>query len=551
MHGRDSAQDVIPDDWEPGQEARVLPFRRRAPQAAPSRDWEGLANSLGDIEQYDPLKHRDPAELYNHKDLDHLYSRGFYPVDAHTWQRPVTTDRGESLGVKHTIFYQPGHRNEDGRLMPWHLMTDPEQVGTVHPTLHGPEGVFAAARAETLKLRNSPKFARLELLAVQKTPAQIAAEKWLEENSDEFEHWEPNPGDYTYRDYGDAAGQSFHGDEAQSHVLPGSAYDPEPQGMSDSDWERFHSEREQRAPTNRFQEYEDEDYEVPQHEQDLADLGFNWQNRGDPNTTPVGEYQEGEYVRHQHDPEGRHIATHTIRRVPYTNTWHVESTDPSDSNFAYESSEHHFPGDAISRYHDNAERALLPTRGYEPHRGRSGAVTHWTRTDTDPHSGRTYEHEISNQPNEGEHTSTGWLGHTVSEGMIAPSHGTGPLREQDLADVVREHDRTGRGLHPGGSQDNRMTRDELLSDPSVARLGTPHHISDRFYRGDNKVGSARWSMPHPTDTERPINAEATYNWDKGGYDFKYTHDGQRLFPNHEHFPAGAPVHVPGRQTHLF
>ena len=235
--------------------------------------------------------------------------------------------------------------------------------------------------------------------------------------------------------------------------------------------------------------------------------------------------------------------------MPYSNTWHVESTDPSDSNFAYESSEHRFAGDAISRYHDNAERALLPTRGYEPHRGRSGAITHWTRTDTDPHSGQTYEHEIENQPNEGERTGTGWLGHTVSEGMIAPSYGTHALRRHDLADVVREQDRTGRGLHPGGSQDYRTSKNELLADPSVARLGTPSYISDNFH-GDGKVGKAIWQLPHPTDTEHPINVEANYNWDKGGYDFGYTHDGQRIYPTSEHFPAGAPVHVPGRQTRL-
>ncbi len=375
--------------------------------------------------------------------------------------------------------------------------------------------------------------------AVEKTPAQLAAEKWLEDNPDQFEHWEPSGSDYSYRDFGDAAGQSFHGDEAQSHVLPGSEYDF---GTG------LYNEREQRAPTERFQEYGNEDYEVPQHEQDLENLGFNWQNRGNQNTTLVGEYQEGEYVRHQHDPEGRHIATHIIHHVPQANTWHVERTDPSDSNFAYESSEHQFPGDAISRYHDNAERALLPTRGYEPHRGRSGAITHWTRTDTDPHSGQVYEHEIENQPDEGERVSTGWLGHTVSEGMTAPSHGTRPLREQDLADVVREQGRTGRGLHPGGSQDHRLTRDELLGDPSVARLGTPGHISDNFY-GDGRVGQAHWHLPHP-ESEHPVHVEATYNWDKGGYDFKYTHDGTWLAASHNAVPAGAPAHVPGRQPRL-
>jgi len=175
-------------------------------------------------------------------------------------------------------------------------------------------------------------------------------------------------------------------------------------------------------------------------------------------------------------------------------------------------------------------------------------VTHWTRVDTDPQSGAEYYHEISNQP----YDHQGWLGQTHASNFnrsYAPEGTRTQSVQPDLADVVREHDRIGRGLHPGGSQDYRTTKTELLSDPSVARLGEPHWVSDNFY-GDGKVGKALWTLPHPTDTEHPINAEATYNWDKGGYDFGYTHDGVRLYPNHEHFPAGAPVHVPGRQTQL-
>lgn len=41
-------------------------------------------------------------------------------------------------------------------------------------------------------------------VAVDKTPAQIAAEKWLEENPDEFVTWHPSASDYTYSDFPDA-----------------------------------------------------------------------------------------------------------------------------------------------------------------------------------------------------------------------------------------------------------------------------------------------------------------------------------------------------------
>lgn len=539
MKGRPGRESVPAE--ETGKDAQVIThpkWRIRRGPAAPApapvesvlQDWSEIAPPTeDDLAKY----HR--GDLVSQGHIDRLRAEGFEPDEDGSWHRRVTQANGEPIAAHHILTYQPGYRRPtNGERAPWILSTDPETVGIAFPSLHGAVSAANADRDQVRRMSKVGSFlsALMTKTAVEKTPAQIAAEKWLAENDDQFEHWEPNPHDYTYSDFTDVAGQSFgDDDEGTSHVLPGSEYDfGNNQGWEDQGgW----------SPTD------DESGDPEPHEQDLADLGFNWQHRGDPNTTPVGEHQEGEYVRHQHDPEGRHIATHTIRRVPYSNTWHVESTDPSDSNFAYESSEHRFPGEAISQYHDNAERAFLPTRGYEPHHGRSGAITHWTRTDTDPHSGQTYQHEISNQPSEG----TGWLGNTVSEGMIAPSHGINPLRRHDLADVVREHDRTGRGLHPGGSQDNRVTKDELLSHPSVARLGTPRRVSDGFY-GDNKVGSASWSWSHP-HWPHPINAEATYNWDKGGYDFKYTSDGEWLAASHNHVPDGAPIHVPGRQTRLF
>lgn len=587
FRGRERA--TLPDDsWEPGQKARVheVDFagthQMRAEQKSPglhpqtrTPGWEDLTHPEGDawgdavrnlnaIEPYDPEKHGtyEPAEMYSQDSLDALEKAGFEPHEAGVWHRPVTTDEGEELGARHILVYDPGHRRPtDNSRAPWHLMTDPESVGVAFRTLRGHNGALAAADEDRAQIRRIPKQARRHLFIVEsagQSPGRANADDWLARNTPEsfenedwmreregdpdqgYTHWEPEHetanGVDNYSDFRDPAGMTFddHEDEGRAHVMPGSAYDF---NSPDDDWRSISN-----GPG------EDSAEPLP-HEQDLADLGFNWRRRGDPNTTPAGEHLEGEYVRDQHTPEGQHMATHTIRRVPYSNTWHVESTGPSDSNFAYESSDHQFPHDAISRYHDNAERALLPARGYEPHRGRSGAITHWTRTDTGP-TGDTYEHEISNQPVNGEGNDQGWLGHTVSENMIAPSHGTRPLHRYDLADVVREQDRTGRGLHPGGAQDYRLTRGELLGDPSVSSLlGNPGYVSDNFF-GDGKVGSAHWSIPHPTDIERPINAEATYNWDKGGYDFKYTHDGLPIHPASPHFPAGAPVHVPGRQTRI-
>ena len=155
-----------------------------------------------------------------------------------------------------------------------------------------------------------------------------------------------------------------------------------------------------------------------------------------------------------------------------------------------------------------------------------------------------YKHEIV-FPEHG-----GFTGNTTNPDMEHHQfarNGTQSHNADDLADVVREQDRLSQGLHPGGAQDNRISKDELLGDPSVARLGQPSSVSDDFW-GDKKIGRASWHIPHPEEHAQPIHAEANYNWDKGGYDFKYTHDGVPLYPTSSHFPAGAPVHVPGRHT---
>jgi hypothetical protein len=157
-----------------------------------------------------------------------------------------------------------------------------------------------------------------------------------------------------------------------------------------------------------------------------------------------------------------------------------------------------------------------------------------------------YEHEIFFPESEG-----GFTGQTLNNSMQHgnwATNGSQSHHSHDLADVVREQDDLGRGRHPGGVQDHRLSSDELLNDPSVSRLGRPTTMSSNFY-GDGRVGRANWHMPHP-ETPHGVNAEAVYNWDKGGYDFKYTSDGVRLAPTHNYVPEGAPVHVPGRAPQL-
>jgi hypothetical protein len=330
------------------------------------------------------------------------------------------------------------------------------------------------------------------------------------------------------------AGQSFHGDEAQSHVLPGSEYqfgEASRPGMSE--------ERETHQPVGRQHEdfYDEDDGDgTSQDEQNLADHGFNWEQSTNAENGPLVD----KYVSHQHDPEGNHIATHTIHNAD--GRWHLESSplgSADDPMASYTS--HGFSADAVDKYRQNAAEALLHQRGYEPLRGRTGWARHWTKSDPGG-----YEHEI-HFPEEG-----GFRGSTInhdvfpSAGTFA-SNGVKTHHSYDLADVVREQDRMSKGMHPGGTQDYRLTRDELLGHPSVAALGQPGYVSDNFY-GDGKVGKAIWRMPHPEGNHLGVNAEATYDWDKGGYDFKYTHDGVPLAATHNYVPAGAPVHVPGRQS---
>lgn len=638
-----TAGDLVPmDDWEHLRRDRITDniggapvvrlndkmrreiqrIKRSRPAPEPERDWGAGLRALEDMPPYDPSEHPD-RDFYNQDDLDHLAQHGFSPTgDPGVWSRHVTHPSGQAMAAQHILTYDPEHRRPTtGERAPWVLTTDPDTVGIAFPSLRGNRGAMAAANADQEAVRRMSKvgafITHLSHLmfrtAADKTPAQIAAEKWLSENqdfehppeSDEdwmraregdpdegYTHWEPGYEGTQHGEYSnvrDQAGQTFGPEgEGRSFVMPGwHAGDtwehPGEENPSRPIHQRYWSEQDledheharSHMPEPRDHQGEDEDSgDLPEHEQHLEELGFNWRNRGDRDTTPVGEYLNGEYVREQHDPEGNHVATHTMYEDPNGRSdmrWHLEHSPADTPGFVESHTTHRFPSDAISYYHHNAEQALLPSRGYEPHRAPSGIVSHWTRVDHDPQSGAEYHHEISNQPPSGDGNHQGWLGQTFGDHMnrsYAPNGARNQSVQPDLADVVREHDRIGRGLHPGGSQDYRTTRDELLSDPSVASLGEPNWVHDSHF-GDGKVGSANWQLPHPNPPSRTvfdptapgharevpsehpwINAEATYNWDKGGYDFGYTHNGERIYPTSEHFPAGAPVHVPGRQTRL-
>lgn len=158
---RDRERDTLSDeDWAPGQHAQVLDFKRKpAAPAVPAAHWE---NTLADIESYDPEKHGgEPAELYDQHDLDALEGSGYHPAESGVWHRPITTDRGESMGGQHMISYNPGHRDSENRLIPWHVSTNPDEVGSVYGTLRGPGGALTATDAEVEQLRRTPKHARL------------------------------------------------------------------------------------------------------------------------------------------------------------------------------------------------------------------------------------------------------------------------------------------------------------------------------------------------------------------------------------------------------
>ena len=528
----------------------------------PDEDAEVITHpkwQVSEIEPYDPAQHGpyEPAEMYSQDSLDALERAGFEPQEPGVWKREVTDEAGKPLGASHILMYEPGHRRpSDGSRAPWHLMTDPETAGFAFGTLRGSRGALSAADADVADARRIPKQARLYFSVVAAFVGKTAAgpsagrrdaEDWLARNTDEsFEHdpreearrwmdehaheydeWHPEQEHaqrgVNYSDFMDPAGQTFNEEgEGQSYVMPGSHYD----------WNDPESEWHHPGTFDEPEEENNDEYNLEQH-------GFNWQRRGDPRRTPPGEYEAGEYVREEHDPGGNHIATHTIHWNPASQRWNLE-TEPTDTpGFSSHSSAHGTVAHAIDEYRHNTQEDMLPQRGYERPGEDPG---YWTRSDPGG-----YQHEIY-LPDEG-----GFTGRTTGPRVHTGPSAHAPRNEQtynsnDLAEIVREQERLGRGQHPGGDQDYRLTRDELLSDPSVARLGRPTTMSDNFW-GDNKVGHATWHIPH-THAPHGVYAEAIYNWDKGGYDFRYASDGIALAPTHNYVPEGAPVHVPGRRLSL-
>lgn len=538
-------REVIPLDDEPLENHEPQSPNPHWEAEEPQTNWGEMARSLADTEPYDPAKHAPPQrpELYSQNTIDALGRAKFEPYEPGVWHRPILDAAGEHTG-QHFLIHEPGNRLKDGSRAPWTLMNDPEDIGTAHPSVH-----HAIRAADTEAAAISKKAGVLfHLVAGQSAGRQDAdrwlsensgddderaqqeARRWMEENSHLYDEWHPEQESATpgmdYPDFRDPAGMSFSDEGERAHVMPGSHYN----------WENPESEWHHPDMFDEPGEEENRDQDI------LHEHGFDWRAVDPTAGTPENPYTPGtpgEYYRHQHTPEGDHVATHVIRQNPGDRRWSLESEPADTPGFSDHSSVHGFLPDAIDQYRQNAAEALLPKRGYEPERGRTGWARNWTRTDPGG-----YEHEI-HFPEEG-----GFAGSTINQdrfpaGSFAP-HGTVRHNSDDLADVVREQDRTGQGMHPGGDQDFRLSKAELLNDPSVAGLGQPSTISDNFW-GDNKVGRASWHLPHPTD---PIHAEAVYNWDKGGYDFKYTHDGIQLYPHQTLFPAGAPTHVPGRQYRL-
>lgn len=560
---RDRERETVPDEeWTPGQNARVFDMdytrdqkkQRSLPSEPeqPSASWE--------IEPYDPEKHGgEPAEMYSQDSLDALHAAGFEPHESGVWHRPMVIGDGENLGAGHILTYEPGHRRPtDNSRAPWHLMTDPETAGLAFRRLRGPGGAISAADADVAQIRKTPKHARLYLVAAQ-SPGRANADDWLaqhpeesfehdpraeahswmDQNADQYEHWEPSVDDYTYNDVGDAAGQRFdeHG-EARPTAMPGHFRDENAALAEPED-----------APLPDFHHEQDEDgeeEEVNPEDLDFADHNFTWRHRGDVNTTPVGEYQNGEYVHQQHDPEGNHIATHTIHRAS-NGGWHLESGPSDMQDFLTSITHHRTASDALDDYRQNATEALLPDRGYEPHRGRTGWITHWSKTTPAPEGSgmEDYNHEIITPEN------GGFLGQTFNDDMRHGQfalNGSQPHFSHNLADVVREQDRLGRGIHPGGPQDFRLSREQLEADPTVSRLGRPMAAHDPWR--DNRINRMRWSFPSG-DSDNPTMAVGDYNWGTGNYDFRYEDVHGRSFdPSHPHVPEGAPVTVPGRAPQL-
>jgi hypothetical protein len=550
---------TIPDEsWKPGQDAQIFDLAAPRGRDRVERDTQeqSVPAPRWDIEPYDPSQHHEPAELYSQNSLDALEKSGFQPHEPGVWHRPVTTDEGEHLGANHIIVHDPGHRRTtDGTRAPWHLMTDPESIGEAYSSLGGPGGAIAAADADREQLRKMPEHTRLFLAMVRQsaqTPGRANADDWLTANPEEsFEHdprqeardwmdqnahqydeWHPDPSDYTHEDFGDMAGQSFHGEgESESHVLPGSHYHPDLGQRSEYDQD------------------DDEPDDEPDDENLTANHGFDWEPQdstaGSPGN-PLTPETPGKYVKHQIDTEGNHVATHTITPGGHqTGQWTLHTEIGNHGlPVTFPESVHGSLDWALHKYKQNSAEAMLPRYGYDYERGPGGGVTYWTKSTPHP-AGEGHEdiqHEIS-------FPDHGFLGQTenVSNGSLFAPNGSQAHHSEDLADVVREQHRLERGIHPGGIQDFRMHPTDLVADPSVASLGRPETTSTPW--GDNRVNRMTWRIPH-AEAPHGVNAEANYNWDTGNYDFGYTHDGTPLPHTHNYVPAGAPVRVPGRQPQL-
>lgn len=283
-----------------------------------------------------------------------------------------------------------------------------------------------------------------------------AARRWMDEHADEYEEWHPRENDYTYEGLGDAAGQQFtdYGDYATA--MPGHFRTENVrlhQNPNHPSWEDSDIEISREPLTHQFpDDHEDmdgveDDDDVDSEFEKMARHGFNWEaldpSAGTPGN-PLSPETPGRYVRHQRDPEGNHIATHVIQehagtRYPSTNLplWTVDSNivggEPKRTN-------HTSADNALDRYRQNSAEILLPSRGYEPDRGRTGWVRSWHRTDP---SAQDHHDHVIDFPDFGEDGGPdGFSGtsHSRRTGEINTHH------SYDLSDVVREHDRLG-GLH--------------------------------------------------------------------------------------------------------
>lgn len=588
---RDRERVTVPDEsWEPGQDAQVLmhpKWKIRRGPAAPAlaaEPEEEPRPSLNDMPMYDPSQHEEPAELYSQDSIDRLEQAGFQPHERGVWHRPAA--QGQQ-GPGHLIVHDPGQPLSDGTRAPWHLISNPDEVSQRYRALGGPDGAIAAADAAPIEKEaaaQTPGRANADDWLARNTDESFEhdpraeARDWMDQNADQYDEWHPDSSDYSYRDFGDAAGQSFHGDEAAAHVLPGSAYDfgdaPAHGGMSDRDWERFHEERESRQWTPQEHEdheqmnqqfhnppaffgngYDDGDEDgesdADEDQENLGVHGFDWHPQDPTAGSPENPYTPetpGKYVKYQNDLEGNHIATHTLTpggHQPGQWSLHTEVHDP-DAHVTFPESVHGNLDWALDKYKRNSAEAMLPKYDYSPTYRNNSAVRYWTREDPAPTrpgvtASEPYGHSIH-------FTDHGFQGATInhthlSNGALFAPNGVQTRVSNDLADIVGEQQRLGQGLHPGGHQDHRLTHDELQANPSVASLGHPETTHTPW--GDGRVDRLTWNLPAPGDP-RGLHVAGTYDWNTGNYGFRYGHNGAELDPAHEHVPAGAPVTVPGR-----